>query len=119
MFRRRGRPGLLGTVARTAVVAGTATATAGAVNRHQQKKVAEKEANADQQAAENAPPPQQQPVYQQAPAQPVYQAPPPPAPEAPAEEDMVGKITQLAKLRDAGVLSDEEFSAAKAKLLGM
>jgi hypothetical protein len=121
MFRRRGRPGLLGTVARTAVVAGTATATAGAVNRHQQKKVAEKEAYADQQAAESAPPPQQQPVYQQAPPQPIYQAPPPPppAPEAPAEEDMVGKITQLAKLRDAGVLSDEEFSAAKAKLLGM
>jgi hypothetical protein len=49
----------------------------------------------------------------------VYQAPPPSAPEAPAEEDMVGKITQLAKLRDSGVLSDEEFSAAKAKLLGM
>src|SRR3954468_13925353 len=99
MFRRRGRPGLLGTVARTAVVAGTATATAGAVNRHQQKKVAEKEAYADQQAAESAPPPQQQPVYQQPPPQPVYQAPPPPppAPEAPAEEDMVGKITQLAK----------------------
>ena len=121
MFRRRGRPGLLGTVARTAVVAGTASATAGAVNRHQQKKVAEKEAYADQQAAESAPPPPQQPVYQQAPPQPVYQAPPPPppAPEAPAEEDMVGKITQLAKLRDAGVLSDEEFSAAKAKLLGM
>jgi hypothetical protein len=100
------------------VVAGTATATAGAVNRHQQKKVAEKEVEADQQAAENAPPPQQ-PVYQQAPPQPVYQAPPPSAPEAPAEEDMVGKITQLAKLRDSGVLSDEEFSAAKAKLLGM
>ena len=119
MFRRRGRPGLLGTVARTAVVAGTATATAGAVNRHQQKKAAEKEAYADQQAAESAPPPQQQPVYQ-APPQPVYQAPrPPPAPQAPAEEDMVGKITQLAKLRDAGVLSEEEFSAAKAKLLGM
>ena len=118
MFRRRGRPGLLGTVARTAVVAGTATATAGAVNRHQQKKVAEKEADADQQAAESAPPPQQQqqPVYQ---PQPVYQAPPPPAPQAPAEEDMVGKITELAKLRDAGVLSEEEFSAAKAKLLGM
>jgi len=117
MFRRRGRPGLLGTVARTAVVAGTATATAGAVNRHQQKKVAEKEAYADQQAAESAPPPQQQqPVYQ---PQPVYQAPPPPAPQAPAEEDMIGKITELAKLRDAGVLSEEEFSAAKAKLLGM
>ena len=116
MFRRRGRPGLLGTVARTAVVAGTATATAGAVNRHQQKKVAEKEADADQQAAESAPPPQQQqPLYQ---PQQFYHEPPP-APQAPAEEDMVGKITELAKLRDAGVLSEEEFSAAKAKLLGM
>lgn len=121
MFRRRGRPGLLGTVARTAVVAGTATATAGAVNRHQQQKAAEKEAYADQQAAESAPPPQQQPPQQQPvyQPQPVYQAPPPPAPQAPAEEDMVGKITELAKLRDAGVLSEEEFSAAKAKLLGM
>jgi len=122
MFRRRGRPGLLGAVARTAVVAGTATATAGAVNRHQQKKAAEKEAYADQQAEEQAPPPQQyqQPVYQQAPPQPVYQAPPPPAaPEAPAEDDVVGQITQLAKLKDAGVLSEEESAAAKAKLLGM
>src|SRR6476646_373655 len=106
MFRRRGRPGLLGTVARTAVVAGTATATAGAVNRHQEQKQAEKQAQADQQAAEQvapeqvdqAPPP---PVYQA--PQPVYQAPPPePAPaQAPAEDDLVGKIQQLAGLRDA------------------
>ena len=77
MFRRRGRPGLLGTVARTAVVAGTATATAGAVNRHQEQKQAEKQAAADQQAAEQAPPPE--PVYQAPPPQPVYQAPPPAA----------------------------------------
>ena len=72
MLRRRGR--LLGTVARTAVVAGTATATANAVNRHSQNKAAEKEAAAEQEAAEQAPPP---------PPQPVYQAPPPPPP-APA-----------------------------------
>lgn len=114
-MRRRGRPGLLGTVARTAVVAGTASATAGAVNRHQQQKAAEKESYADQQTAAQAPPPQQ---YQ---PQPVYQAPPSPpeAPGAPAEDDMVGQITQLAKLRDAGVLSNDEFTAAKAKLLGI
>jgi hypothetical protein len=120
MFRRRGRPGLLGTVARTAVVAGTATATAGAVNRHQEQKQAEKQAYADQQAAEQAPPPE--PVYQAPPPQPVYQAPPQPAPapaEAPAEDDLVGKIQQLAGLRDAGVLSDAEFAAAKGKLLGI
>ena len=111
MLRRRGR--LLGTVARTAVVAGTATANA--VNRHAQNKAAEKEAAAEQEAAEQAPPP---------PPQPVYQAPPPPppapAPAAPAEgDDLVGRIQQLAGLRDAGVLSEDEFAAAKGKLLGI
>jgi hemolysin activation/secretion protein len=113
MLRRRGR--LLGTVARTAVVAGTATATANAVNRHAQNKAAEKEAAAEQEAAEQAPPP---------PPQPAYQAPPPPppapAPAAPAEgDDLVGRIQQLAGLRDAGVLSEDEFAAAKGKLLGI
>ena len=112
-MRRRGR--LLGTVARTAVVAGTATATANAVNRHAQNKAAEKEAAAEQEAAEQAPPP---------PPQPAYQAPPPPppapAPAAPAEgDDLVGRIQQLAGLRDAGVLSEDEFAAAKGKLLGI
>ena len=112
-MRRRGR--LLGTVASTAVVAGTATATANAVNRHAQNKAAEKEAAAEQEAAEQAPPP---------PPQPVYQAPPPPppapAPAAPAEgDDLVGRIQQLAGLRDAGVLSEDEFAAAKGKLLGI
>ena len=102
MLRRRGRPGLLGTVARTAVIAGTATATANAVGRHGDQKAAEKQANADQQAAQ-----------QQAAAAP----PPPPAPAPPAaDDDLVG---QLGKLRDAGVLSDSEFAAAKAKLLGI
>ncbi len=119
MLRRRGR--LLGTVARTAVVAGTATATAGAVSRHQQNKAAEKEAAAEQEAAEQAPPPP--PANQAPPPQPVYQAPPPPPepPPAPAAEgdDLVGRIQQLAGLRDAGVLSEEEFAAAKGKLLGM
>jgi hypothetical protein len=105
MLRRRGRPGLLGTVARTAVIAGTATATANAVGRHGDQKAAEKQANADQQAAQ-----------QQAAAAP----PPPPAPAPPAaDDDLVGQIGQLGKLRDAGVLSDSEFAAAKAKLLGI
>jgi hypothetical protein len=115
MFRRRGRPGLLGTVARTAVVAGTATATANAVSRHGQQKAAEKQAYADQQAAE------QQPVEQAPQPQPVNQAPPPaPAPAAaPSSDDLVGKIEQLASLRDSGVLSDAEFAAAKGKLLGI
>ena len=92
---------MLGTVGRTAVVAGTATATANAVNRHAQNKAAEKE-----QAA--APPP----------------PPPPPAPVAPASapapapgDDLVSKLTELAKLRDSGVLSQEEFEQAKALVL--
>jgi len=99
-MRRRGRPGLLGTVGRTAVVAGIATATANAVNRHAQNKSAEKEQTA-------APPPP--------PA-------PPPAPVAPASapapgDDLVSKLTELAKVRDSGVLSQEEFEQAKALVL--
>lgn len=126
MFRRVGRPGLIGTVARTAVVAGTATATANAVNNRQAKKAAEKQANADQQAADQQAAYQQQnPPPQQYAPQPVYQAPPPPpapaAEPAPAggDDDIVGQIGQLAKLKEAGVLSDAEFAAAKAKLLGL
>jgi hemolysin activation/secretion protein len=111
MLRRRGRPGLLGTVARTAVIAGTATATANAVGRHGEQKAAEKQANADQQAA------QQQAAQQQ--AAPPPPPPPAPAPPAAADDDLVGQIGQLGKLRDAGVLSDSEFAAAKAKLLGI
>ena len=108
--------GLLGTVARTAVVAGTATATADAVNRHQEQKQAEKQAAAEQQAAEQAPPPPPQPAHQ-APSTSAAAA----APAAAAErgDDLVGKIQQLAGLRDAGVLSEDEFAAAKGKLLGI
>ena len=89
---------MLATVGRTAVVAGTATATA--VNRHAQNKAAEKE--------QAAPPP----------------PPPPPAPVAPAAapapaagDDLVSKLTELAKLRDSGVLYQEEFEQAKALVL--
>jgi len=106
-MRRRGRPGLLGTVGRTAVVAGTATATANAVNRHAQNKAAEKEQAAANEAQQATPPP-----------------PPPPAPVAPAAapapaagDDLVSKLTELAKLRDSGVLYQEEFEQAKALVL--
>ncbi|WP_194829637.1 SHOCT domain-containing protein [Nocardia sp. XZ_19_231] len=96
---RVGRPGLLGTVARTAVVAGTATATSNAVNRRGARR------NADQQAysQQQAPPPPQQ-------------APPPPA-AASAGQDTVAQLRQLAELHSSGALSDAEFAAAKAKLL--
>jgi len=88
---------------RTAVVAGTATAVSGRVARRQS-------ARYDQKAEE-----QQQAAPQQQAAQP---APPPPAPPAP-EDDSMAKLQQLAQLHSQGVLSDEEFSAAKAKILGI
>jgi len=107
MLRRRGRPGLMGTVARTAVIAGTATATSNAVSRHGQQKAAEQQGAAEQQAG---PPPAAPPP------------PPPPAaaptPDDTSTDDLVGQLTQLGKLRDAGVLSPDEFAAAKTTLLG-
>jgi Short C-terminal domain len=106
-MRRRGRPGLLGTVGRTAVVAGTATATANAVNRHAQNKAAEKDQAAANEAQQAAAPPPPAPV---APA-------PAPAPANAAGDDVVSKLTELAKLRDSGVLSQEEFEQAKALVL--
>lgn len=117
MRRRRGRPGLLGTMTRTAVVAGTATATAGAVRGHQEQKAAQQEAAAEQQQAAAAPP---------APAAPAADAAPTTAAAgstsgtvAGLSDETIDKLKQLGELKDQGVLSDDEFAAAKAKLLGM
>lgn len=110
--------GLLRAVGRTAVVAGTATAVSNRVSRRQATKW---QKQADEQAAQQQP--AQQPADQQPPPQPVYQQPvyqqPPQAAPAPGSDsgDLVGQIQQLAQLRDSGVLSPEEFAAAKAKLL--
>ena len=118
--------GLIGGMARTAVVAGTATAVSNRVSRRQANRWSQK----DQAAAYNeqyaqpqyaqpqyaqpqyAPPPQYGPPQYAAPAQ--YAAPPPVAPAAP---DMTEQLRQLAQLKSQGILSDEEFTAAKAKLL--
>jgi hypothetical protein len=86
--------GLLVMAARTAVVAGTATAVSGRVQRRQA-------ARWDQQD-------QQQYEEQQ-------DAPPPP----PVEDDGTAQLQNLAKLHTQGVLTDEEFAAAKAKILGI
>jgi hypothetical protein len=114
-LRRMGRPGLIGLAARTAVVAGTATAVSGGMQRHQQEKAY---AQSEQQAYEAQ---QQQAAMDAAAAQAVANAqaaaPAPAAPAAPAGDDMMAKITQLAQLHAQGILSDEEFAAAKAKLL--
>lgn len=102
---RVGRPGLVGTMARTAVVAGTATAVVGGVSRHQQNKA---QTQADAAAYQ-----QQQAMAEQAAAQQAAAAP-----EAPGEDPTITKLKELAGLHDQGILSDEEFASAKAKLLG-
>jgi hypothetical protein len=102
-------PGLIRGVARTAVIAGTATAVSNNVSRRQAGRWASRE----QQAQANAYAQQQ---YAQAQAAP---PPPPPAPAAPAAPavDLVAELSKLGDLKAAGLLSDAEFEAAKAKLL--
>jgi hypothetical protein len=100
-------PGLMRGMARTAAVVGTATATRGAVNRRQADKNAQAYAQATQTAnAEVAPPPQEV-VYVEAPSA--------PAPD----EDVITQLERLGALKAQGLLTEEEFAAQKAKLLGM
>jgi hypothetical protein len=103
-------PGLVRGMARTAAVVGTATATRNAVNRRQADKNAQAYAQAEASAAAQvAPPPQQ------------YAPPPPPpapAPAAPAE-DPITQLERLGALKAQGLLTEEEFNAQKAKILGM
>ena len=98
-------PGLQRGVARTAVIAGTATAVSGRVQRRQ----ADKYADRDAATAANRNAAYQEQVAAQAPA---------PAPAAGGESDMISQLKQLAELHDQGVLTDDEFAAQKAKLLG-
>ncbi|ANF31771.1 hypothetical protein A0130_08885 [Leifsonia xyli] len=111
-----GRPGLIGMAARTAVVAGTATAVSGNVQRRQAQREQDKY---DQQAAEQQQQyEQQQQLAQQAAAQQAaYQQQAAPA-AAGGGDDMMVQLQQLATLHTQGVLTDQEFAAAKAKLLG-
>jgi type II secretory pathway pseudopilin PulG len=104
--------GLLRMAARTAVVAGTATAVSGRVQRRQAARYDQQ----DQQQYEHDQYQQQQQYEQQQQyAQQQYaQAPPPPP-----EEDPTEQLAKFAKLHDQGVLTDEEFAAAKAKVLGI
>jgi hypothetical protein len=93
MMRRRG-PGLVGAAARTAVVAGTASAVHGRVQHRQQQKYAAQ----DQQA------------YEQQMAA---------APAAAAEPEYMAELEQLAQLRNQGILTPEEFEAKKKQVLGL
>jgi len=103
-------PGLVRGVARTAVVAGTATAVSNRVSRRQ----------ANRWSQDQAPPPQQY----AAPPQQYAPAPPPPQtivvqqqPAATDAGDRVALLTQLADLKAQGILTDAEFAAEKAKIL--
>lgn len=99
-------PGLLRGVARTAVVAGTATAVSGRVARRQAERFADRDA---QIYAERDQAYQEQMYQQQA-------APPPPAEESPG--DVLAQLEQLGRLMEQGVLTEEEFAAQKARILG-
>lgn len=109
-------PGLIRGVARTAVIAGTATAVSNNVSRRQAGRWAEKEQQQQANAYAQQQYAQQQYEQQQAFAQQQAAQSAQLAPAAPAV-DLVGEITKLAQLRDAGALTDAEFEAAKAKLL--
>jgi hypothetical protein len=89
MGMRRGRRGIIGVAATTAVVAGTA----GAVSHHQQQKYAQKDY-------------EQQAAAQQAAA-------------APPQDDLTAQLEQLAQLKNQGILTDEEFQAKKKQILGI
>jgi Short C-terminal domain len=89
-------PGLLRGMARTAVIAGTATSVSNRVSRRQ----------ANRWAAQDA---QAYPQEQYAPA--------PPPPPAPAADDRVEQLKDLADLKQQGVLTEEEFAAEKARIL--
>ena len=92
-------PGLLRGVARTAAIAGTATAVSNRVSRRQAGRWAAKE-------QEQYPPEQEQ-----------QNAAPPPAPPANPMQDKLDQLKQLGELKEQGVLSDEEFQQQKAKIL--
>lgn len=107
-------PGLIRGLATVAVVSGTATATRNAVNRRQADKNAKAYTHAmNEAAAQSAPPPQQY-----APPPPPQYAPPPPPAPAP-QDDTITQLERLADLKDQGILTDEEFAAQKAKILGI
>ena len=100
--------GLIGGIARTAVIAGTATAVSNNVSRRQANRWAEKD-----QAAQ-PPPTYAQPQYAAA-----IRAAAPSARRLRRHDDVYEQIRKLGELKDAGILTDEEFAAKKAQLLGL
>ncbi len=116
-------PGLLRGVARTAVIAGTATSVSNRVSRRQGQKWAAQEQQqqqaAQQQAAQQQAA-QQQAAWQQQQQAAAQQAAPAPQAAAPSGGgmDRIEALKELGALRDSGVLTDAEFAAEKARILG-
>jgi hypothetical protein len=103
-FGRVGRPGLLGTMARTAVVAGTATAVSGGMMRRQQRRAQEQ---------------QEASAYEQQYTEQQVAAAAPPSPAAQSGTDqLVAQLKELGDLKDRGILTEAEFEQQKARLLG-
>ena len=98
-------PGLIRGVARTAAIAGTATAVSNRVSRRQAGRWAQQEQAQAYQQQQAAPPPQQ------------YAAPPPPAPEGGGMDDKLAQLKELGALKEAGVLTDAEFAVQKDRIL--
>lgn len=99
-------PGLLRGIARTSVIAGTATAVSGRVARRQRDKYAERDAATAYERDQ---------AYQRQAQQ--HEAPQ--APSTSSTDNMIERLQQLGKLKEQGILTDEEFAAAKAKALGI
>ena len=89
-------PGLMRGVARTAVIAGTATSVSNRVSRRQASRWSQQDAAQQQQQ---------------------YAAPPPPPPAAPSTDDKLEQLKELGELKASGVLTEAEFEAQKAKIL--
>lgn len=121
--RGRGGPGLLGTMARTAVVAGTAQAVAGRVGQAQQASAHREQQAAAAQEQQRQVQMQAQVDAQVADALRAQSAPPAPAPAPtpvarPSVDELHAQLTKLGELRQAGLLTDDEFAQQKARLLG-
>lgn len=119
MPRRMGRPGLMGTAARTAVVVGTASAVSGHGQRRNEQKMAEQQQQ--QAASQQAAAAQQQAMVDQAAAQAAaqVQAAQPAAPAPMTTDEKIAKLKEFGELKAAGILTDAEFEAEKAKILAL
>jgi hypothetical protein len=130
-FRRAGRPGLIGTMARTAVVAGTASAVVNRGNERRgarqqaadqdqqsQAQMADMQAQLDQANAEKQAAAQQAAIDKAVNERMAQQGASVPA-QASGADDTMAKLQKLADMKSQGLLSDQEFAAMKGKLLGI